>query len=493
MMIRLDLLNNQDANTNPNTPDGTLDFDNAADPVGVTYLVDGETRMITFQGNNVVMGHNENLSTFTQFSSGFAPQEMCTTLRALYVKNFTGRTVSAIDVAGYMATGDRNPYILTINTVANEVLTAEELEGLRQFYHSSIPEMGAEGYMSCASCHSDGGQDGQVWDLTSMGEGLRNTISLNGSSGTRFGNLHWSSNFNEVQDFELQIEQLNGGIGLIPGITFNGESPIDMHTTGRSAELDALAAYVASLGKSTVSHSPYRTYTGELTEAALRGQIQFEELGCASCHAGSAFRDGQGHDVGTISATSGNRLHGALTEIRTPSLIELWESAPYFHDGSAATLNDVLDTGTHQVTLASNEEADLIEFLLSIDQSMYIEDGAFFPEDAEYVMLPMILNDSDSLRNTRLQTDPFSQSGKPKIMKTVTENGRISLSWAACTEATGYRVHYGLVGELGTAVSINNTIYSTPSLTQIGTYQFQVECYDPLGNSTFSEPVSYSD
>ncbi len=41
----------------------------------------------------------------------------------------------------------------------------------------------ARRYMSCASCHNDGGHDGRVWDLTGMGEGLRNTISLRGRAG----------------------------------------------------------------------------------------------------------------------------------------------------------------------------------------------------------------------------------------------------------------------------------------------------------------------
>ncbi|MEM7335386.1 MAG: Ig-like domain-containing protein [Chloroflexota bacterium] len=391
MMVEIDLLNNQDANVNPNTPDGTHDFDNAADPAGVTYLVDGESRMVTFQGNNVVMGVNENLSTFTQFSTGFAPQEMCSTLRVLYVKNFTGRSVSAVDVSGYMDSGERNPAILTINTVSNERFSSEELEGLRQFYHSSIPEMGAEGYMSCASCHAGGGQDGMVWDITSLGEGLRNTLSLNGTSGTRFGELHWSSNFDEVQDFELQIEELNGGTGLIDGQTFNGESPLHMTTSGQSTELDALAAYVSSLGIETVSRSPYRTESGELTAAALRGQQVFNENGCAACHAGSAFRDGQNHDVGTITDTSGTRIFGPLTEIRTPTLIELWETAPYFHDGSADTLSDVFTVGTHAITFTGTEEADLIEFLLSIDESMFIgDDEPFQPAFVFDLWLPLI-------------------------------------------------------------------------------------------------------
>ena len=289
MLVILDLINHRDANVVPLSPDGTVDFDNAADPAGVTYLVDGESRVVTFQGNNVVHARNDRLNTNTQFSSGFAPQEMCATLRTLYVKDFTGRTVSAIDVAAYLHDGQRNPHILTINTVGDELLAADELAGLRHFYHASIPEMGPEGYMSCASCHADGGQDGQVWDMTSFGEGLRNTISLNGTSGTRFGNLHWSANFDEVQDFEVQIEGLNRGNGLIPGQTFHGESPLDVVTGGQSAELDALAAYVSSLGRVSVKRSPYRTYTGQLTAAAQRGQQVFAEQGLRQLSCGSSL------------------------------------------------------------------------------------------------------------------------------------------------------------------------------------------------------------
>ncbi|MEM8861385.1 MAG: hypothetical protein AAGD96_23930 [Chloroflexota bacterium] len=380
MMVTLDLENNQDSNQIPLSPENTTDFDNQADPAGITLLVDGVSRIVTFTGNNVVFARNEVINTSTQFSAGMAPQEMCATERTLYVKNFTGRTVSAIDVADYMSTGQRNPHILTINTVSDETLTAEELNGLQLFYSAAPPEMGPEGYISCASCHKDGGQDGQVWDLTSLGEGLRNTISLNGTSGTRFGDLHWSANFDEVQDFELQIEQLNKGDGLVPEQTFNGESPLEMAMTGRSEDLDALAAYVASLGNHSVKRSPYRTYTGELSDAAVRGQQIFMAQNCASCHTGSAFRDGQTHDVGTISETSGGRLDGTLSAIRTPPLIELWETAPYFHDGSAATLADVFDVGFHQLSLSVSEEAGLIEFLLSIDQDMFIEDDAVFPE-----------------------------------------------------------------------------------------------------------------
>ena len=234
--------------------------------------------------------------------------------------------------------------------------------------------------MTCASCHAGGGHDGRVWDTTNLGEGMRNTISLNGASGTRFGDLHWSGNFDEVQDFELQIEQLNGGDGLIPGTTFNSETPAEIITSGQSGDLDALAKYIESLGKETVKHSPHRSYTGQLTESALRGESLFTELNCHTCHSGKAFRDGKRHDVGTITPQSGDRLGvtGGFSAVRTPSLIELWDSAPYFHDGSAATLDEVLSIGTHAVELSESERNDLQQYLLSIDRSVYIDDDEPF-------------------------------------------------------------------------------------------------------------------
>jgi len=382
IIVTLDLLNHRDANTEPNTRDGAVDLDNAADPAGISYLPDGVTRVHTLQGNNLVAFNDLSKNTSANVSAGFAPQSMCSTLRTLYVKNFTARSVSAIDIAGWMHDGAQNPTIHSLDTVSNEQLSEEELLGLQVFYHARVPDMSPEGYISCASCHAGGGHDGMTWDVSHLGEGLRNTLSLNGASGTRFGDLHWSGNFDEIQDFEVQIEQLNGGIGLIPGVTFTTESPLTLTTEGQSSDLDALASYVNGLGKNRVKRSPFRTYTGALSGTAERGREVFVSKGCNSCHAGEAFRDGLRHDVGTIKVASGNRLgvEGALTEIRTPSLIELWDTAPFFHDGSADTLEAVLEVDIHNANYIGTEKADLVEYLLSIDRALYIDDEKVFPD-----------------------------------------------------------------------------------------------------------------
>ena len=69
--------------------------------------------------------------------------------------------------------------------------------------------------MSCATCHLDGGHDGRVWDFTGRGEGLRNTATLHGRGGTAHGNVHWTANFDEIQDFENDMRGAFGGSGFL--------------------------------------------------------------------------------------------------------------------------------------------------------------------------------------------------------------------------------------------------------------------------------------
>ena len=138
------------------------------------------------------------------------------------------------------------------------------------------------------------------------------------------------------------------------------------------------------------ARSPFRQTDGTLSEAALRGKFLFlaPALQCASCHVSPRFTDSVvtpnptsfiRHDVGTLTPASGGRLSGPLDGLDTPSLLGLWDSAPYLHDGGAATLLDVLTTknptSQHGVTsmLSTNQLADLIAYLLSLDGSLVDE------------------------------------------------------------------------------------------------------------------------
>jgi YVTN family beta-propeller protein len=270
--------------------------------------------------------------------------------RRLYVDNFMDRTLGVHDLSRLTDFGELSiTSVAASPAVASEKLTAQVLQGKRLFYDARDPRLARDSYMSCASCHSDGGQDGRVWDMTGFGEGLRNTIALRGR-GNGHGRAHWTGNFDEVQDFEAQIRSLGGGLGLMSNADFNAgtrSQPLGDPKAGLSSDLDALAAYVASLN--VFAASPQRPSAATVSAAALEGRLLFSQKGCASCHAGAPFTNSAGNglfNVGTLKPASGQRLGATLLGLDVPTLRDVWATAPYLHDGSAVTLDAAITAHT---------------------------------------------------------------------------------------------------------------------------------------------------
>ncbi len=313
-----------------------------------------------------------------RFQVGRAPQGLAVSGdgKTLYVNNFMDRTVSAIDLTPLINSGlGTAPPITTWSAVGAEKLAADVLDGKQLFYDARDPRMARDGYLSCATCHDDGGHDGRVWDFTSLGEGLRNTIRLRGRGGIKQGYLHWSANFDEGQDFEGQIRSLAQGTGLMSNAVFNSgtvSQPLGQPKVGLSVDLDALAAYLTSLN--TFEQSPLRNADGTLTAAAVAGKTVFTTRNCASCHGGDGFTnsaDGsQLKNIGTLNAAAGDRLGAALTGIDIPTLRDVWFTAPYLHDGSAPTLAAAVtahDTAALGGTaINATDLANLTAYLLEI-------------------------------------------------------------------------------------------------------------------------------
>jgi cytochrome c peroxidase len=175
--------------------------------------------------------------------------------------------------------------------------------------------------------------------------------------------LRWSAEWNESADSEFSVRFEQFGTGLIVG---------DMNPTlgppnqGRSYELDCLALFIDSLAMPARSHT--------LTKAEQRGRAIFEspQTQCSVCHPAPLYADLKVHDVGT--ADGPGEWFGPL--IDTPTLRFLYDSAPYLHDGSAATLRDVLTTKNpsdeHGVTsnLSNQEIDDLIAYLLTLPNQL---------------------------------------------------------------------------------------------------------------------------
>jgi mono/diheme cytochrome c family protein len=130
-------------------------------------------------------------------------------------------------------------------------------------------------------------------------------------------------------------------------------------------KLEALEAYQLSIAKPT---PPAGTFDAA---AAARGQIVFEGAAqCATCHAGTAFTDANVrlHLPSEVPTDPTHAERSATKMYRTTPLRGLWQHAPYFHDGSAATLADVVEryVGARGLSLTAQEKADLVEYLKSL-------------------------------------------------------------------------------------------------------------------------------
>lgn len=75
------------------------------------------------------------------------------------------------------------------------------------------------------------------------------------------------------------------------------------------------------------------------------------------------------HDVGTLTEASGKHLGEPLEGIDTPTTLGVWDTAPYFHDGSAATLLEVVTRHGDTEGLSGEQLNDLVQYLLSFGGS----------------------------------------------------------------------------------------------------------------------------
>jgi hypothetical protein len=138
-----------------------------------------------------------------------------------------------------------------------------------------------------------------------------------------------------------------------------------------SSKLPGLQAYQLSL---TSPAAPAGSFD---PAAAARGQALFTgAAGCESCHSGADFTDantrlhpvsdamGEPEAPGVPSYAS----RSATKQYRTAPLRGVWQHPPYFHNGSAATLDAVVETydTRRSLGLTANERADLVQYLKSL-------------------------------------------------------------------------------------------------------------------------------
>ncbi|MEM7248506.1 MAG: Ig-like domain-containing protein [Acidobacteriota bacterium] len=380
-----------------------IDLDNSDVASAVGYSPLGDYLFVALQGNDEVVvldalrvDASSGLgSLVTRIQVGGAPMGVCfdPVTNRTFVKNFTGRSVTVLETDALFRIGDKTVASATVSTVTSETLAPDVLLGKRIFHHASDPRMSSEGYISCASCHPDGGHDGRTWDFTGRGEGLRNTVDLRGRGGMEHGNVHWSANFDEIQDFEADIRGAFGGSGFLSDEDWEStRDPLGAPKEGLSPELDALAAYLTSLDLESVPKSPHRNPDGTLTADAIAGRdASFDVRTCGSCHARPRFTDST-RGLPTLSlvgshirTTSGLRLGEELTGIDVPTLHGLWDGAPFIHDGSAATVQESLELAGGTVYPAEGgvvaDGAYVVDNYVNLNQDDTVHGAAFVEMD----------------------------------------------------------------------------------------------------------------
>jgi len=131
-----------------------------------------------------------------------------------------------------------------------------------------------------------------------------------------------------------------------------------------TSKLPALRAYQHSLVAPKIAASKVNR------EEAARGKAVFDK-NCASCHVGG---NGTDNDGGKLHPASDTGVDGAYAQrtrskaYRTTPLRGLWQHPPYFHDGSARELDDVVDhyNDVRKLELSSVQRKDLVEYLKTL-------------------------------------------------------------------------------------------------------------------------------
>jgi mono/diheme cytochrome c family protein len=214
--------------------------------------------------------------------------------------------------------------------------------GERMFHDATLSY---QRWLSCATCHPDGRTDGLNWDLLNDGIGNpKNTRSL-----------LLAHQRSPMMSHGVRSNLAVAAKAGFRFIEFREPEP---------GETEAVIAYIRSLKPQT---SPYRI-NGRLSARAERGKRLFEsqKTKCAECHYGPLYTDQKQYDVGTRSALDSSE------KFVTPTLAEVWRTAPYLHDGSARTMREVLTARNrldrHGITsrLSEEELAALAEYVLSL-------------------------------------------------------------------------------------------------------------------------------
>ncbi len=363
-----------------------------SNPYDVAFQPDGSKAYVVMSGSEDLvvfdLTRGGNATQILRHIKGDNPRGIVMSKdgQNLFVHNAMSHNLATIQ------TGGDNPYARAkmtgepVKLIKKDSLSKDAREGKTMFYSANSDEFATSitgnYWMSCASCHSDGDMNRLTFTTA---KGPRNVPS--NVVTTETGLFMWDGTRNEFADY---IHTVQGEMGGMMELDPSKPIPEDVQHM-----YDSLLVFLQDPNSYPPPQSPYRQKDGRLTETATKGEQLFNRKGnCLSCHGGEFFTDSgkavneEGelterntnflHDIGTgskLDVPSKGDARGQFQNPRdgkkfdTPTLRGVWATAPYFHDGSAGTIEEAIERhGNNSIPrLSKGEVLAIAEYVKSIE------------------------------------------------------------------------------------------------------------------------------
>jgi len=278
---------------------------------------------------------------------------------------------------------------------ADNPMSAEKIELGKKLYFD--PALSLSGNISCNSCHNlgNGGVDNQRFSIGHKWQrGGRNAPTV--LNAALWESQFWDGRAPQLEDQakgpplnpvemadisekQLMTRLMRAGYEPLFGRVFGAHS-LNYDNTAK-----AIAAFERTLLTPDAPFDLYATGKGSISNAAKRGMLKVDEIGCTSCHAGPLFTDNSfkrfafGTDPGR-KAVTGKDEDDHFFRVQSWRNVAL--TAPYFHDGSVDTLEQAvrimakiqLDT-----KLSDTDAYDIVEFLKTLTGKQPVVTYPVFP------------------------------------------------------------------------------------------------------------------
>ncbi len=317
-------------------------------------------------------------------------------LRAPAAEQLSDRTVAGVGGARLQAMKNRYRRPTEIPFPSDNPYSKAKAELGKMLFFD--PRLSGSNLISCASCHNPS----FAWE-DAQAKGAGNGMKRLGRHTPTILNLAWGELFFWDGRAESLEEQALGPIQadvemaqpldtLIEELrAIDGYGPLfDRAFPGQGITADTIAKAIATYERTVVSSkAPFDRWVGgdenAISQSAKRGFVLFNgKANCAACHSGWNMTDHSFHDIGLKTEDVGRAaLLGDLPELRhtfkTPGLRNIVERAPYMHNGSLATLRQVVDhyadgvirrpslsDDIRPVKLSEQERQDLVALMLTL-------------------------------------------------------------------------------------------------------------------------------